>query len=280
MVGQWRQSSQWAGRSPDSFADVACAIGVARRIGPAFRANPDRVVLAGHSMSTRPVAVIGLTATAFTPAPGSCDADGRFPPSRCVGGPGWSTRRDRHRRVGRPRAHGILRRDQGRQIRQPGPRGIRSHWRPIAPSPPPTSRSCSSREAPTVVPLTRGHSRPPSWPAATTAGSSRSRQPITSGPPSRRSRSRRSSPWRPRSVASHDACRYVHVADASDRPTYLLDDLRFAAANSSSVSTPSAWSLASPVSRSVRVGADGDRRAGGGRRLGFPSEPPVARPAT
>lgn len=74
MVGQWRQSSQWAGRSPDSFADVACAIGVARRVGPALRANPDRVVLVGHSMSTRPVAVIGLTATPFTPAPGSCDA--------------------------------------------------------------------------------------------------------------------------------------------------------------------------------------------------------------
>jgi acetyl esterase/lipase len=74
MVGQWRQSSRWAGRSPDSFADVACAIGVARRTGPAFGANPDRVVLAGHSMSTRPVAVIGLTDTAFTPAPGSCDA--------------------------------------------------------------------------------------------------------------------------------------------------------------------------------------------------------------
>jgi acetyl esterase/lipase len=74
MVAQWRQSSQWGGRSPDSFADVACAIGVARRTGPAFGANPDRVVLAGHSMSTRPVAVIGLTDTAFTPAPGSCDA--------------------------------------------------------------------------------------------------------------------------------------------------------------------------------------------------------------
>ncbi len=74
MVGQWRQSVQWAGRSPDSFADVACAIGVARRMGPTFGANPDRVVLVGHSMATRPVAVIGLTATAFTPAPGSCDS--------------------------------------------------------------------------------------------------------------------------------------------------------------------------------------------------------------
>jgi acetyl esterase/lipase len=74
MVGQWRQSIQWAGRSPDSFADVACAIGVARRTGPAFGADPDRVVLAGHSMSARPVAVVGLTAAAFTPAPGSCDA--------------------------------------------------------------------------------------------------------------------------------------------------------------------------------------------------------------
>jgi acetyl esterase/lipase len=74
MVGQWRQSSHWAGRSPDSFADVACAIGVARRIGPAFRANPDRVVLAGHSLASRPVAVVGLTPAAFSPAPGSCDA--------------------------------------------------------------------------------------------------------------------------------------------------------------------------------------------------------------
>lgn len=73
MVGQWRQSSYWAGRSPDSFADVACAIGVARRIGPAFKADPDRVVLVGHSKSTQPVAVVGLTATAFAPAPGSCD---------------------------------------------------------------------------------------------------------------------------------------------------------------------------------------------------------------
>jgi acetyl esterase/lipase len=74
MAAQWRQSSQWAGRSPDSFADVACAIGVARRTGPAFGANPDRVVLAGHSLSARPVAVVGLTASTFTPAPGSCDA--------------------------------------------------------------------------------------------------------------------------------------------------------------------------------------------------------------
>ena len=74
MIGQWRQSSQWAGRSPDSFADVACAIGVARRTGPAFGANRARVVLVGHSMATRPVAVIGLTAAPFTPASGSCDA--------------------------------------------------------------------------------------------------------------------------------------------------------------------------------------------------------------
>ena len=74
IIGQWRQSSRWAGRSPDSFADIACAIGVARRTGLAFGANPDRVVLAGHSMSTRPVAVVGLTRAVFTPAPGSCDA--------------------------------------------------------------------------------------------------------------------------------------------------------------------------------------------------------------
>lgn len=74
MVGQWRQLTEWAGRFPDSVADVACAIGVARMIGPDFGANPDRVVLAGHSMASRPVAVLGLTAEPFTPASGACDA--------------------------------------------------------------------------------------------------------------------------------------------------------------------------------------------------------------
>lgn len=74
MVAGWREGPDWAGGYPTSFRDVACAIGVARKIGPAYGANPDRVTLMGHSTGGWPAAVIGLTPTPFTPTPGSCDS--------------------------------------------------------------------------------------------------------------------------------------------------------------------------------------------------------------
>lgn len=73
MVAGWREGPQWGGGYPTSFADVACAIGVARKIGPEYGADSDRVTLVGHSTGGWPVAVVGLTPSPFTPAPGTCD---------------------------------------------------------------------------------------------------------------------------------------------------------------------------------------------------------------
>jgi acetyl esterase/lipase len=74
IVAGWREGPDWGGGYPTSFQDVACAIGVARKIGPAYGASPDRVTLMGHSTGGWPAAVIGLTPTPFTPARGSCNA--------------------------------------------------------------------------------------------------------------------------------------------------------------------------------------------------------------
>jgi acetyl esterase/lipase len=73
MVTGWRVGVEWGGGYPTSFEDVACAIGVARRIGPAYGASPDRVTLVGSSNGGWPAGVVGLTPSPFTPAPGSCD---------------------------------------------------------------------------------------------------------------------------------------------------------------------------------------------------------------
>jgi acetyl esterase/lipase len=73
MVAGWREGPAWGGGYPTSFQDVACAIGVARKMAPAYGANPDRVTLMGHSTGGWPAAVVGLTPTPFTPAPGSCN---------------------------------------------------------------------------------------------------------------------------------------------------------------------------------------------------------------
>jgi acetyl esterase/lipase len=73
MVSSWRQTAGLGGGYPTSFADVACAIGVARKIGPAYGASPDRVILVGHSLGGWPAAVVGLTPSAIAGAPGSCN---------------------------------------------------------------------------------------------------------------------------------------------------------------------------------------------------------------
>jgi acetyl esterase/lipase len=74
MVSGWREGDAYGGGYPTSFADIACAIGVARRIGPAYGADPDRVALVGFSTGGWPAMVLGLTPTPYTPAPGSCNA--------------------------------------------------------------------------------------------------------------------------------------------------------------------------------------------------------------
>jgi acetyl esterase/lipase len=72
MAVSWREGAQYGGGWPTSFRDVGCAIGVARRVGPAYGAQPGRVVLVGHSLGGWAAAVVGLTPTPFTPQPGQC----------------------------------------------------------------------------------------------------------------------------------------------------------------------------------------------------------------
>jgi acetyl esterase/lipase len=89
MVAGWREGPDWGGGYPISFQDVACAIGVARKIGPTYGANPKRVTLQGHSTGGWPAAVVGLTPTPFTPASGACDpTTGSLRPDAVVIGDG------------------------------------------------------------------------------------------------------------------------------------------------------------------------------------------------
>jgi acetyl esterase/lipase len=73
MVTGWREGADYGGGYPTSFADIGCAIGVAREIGPNYGADPDNVTLVGFSTGGWPAMVVGLTPTPFTPAPGSCN---------------------------------------------------------------------------------------------------------------------------------------------------------------------------------------------------------------
>lgn len=72
MRASWRQGKQYGGGWPTSLRDVACAIGVARRIGPDYGAMPDHVTLVGHSLGGWVAAVVGLTTKPFAPARGQC----------------------------------------------------------------------------------------------------------------------------------------------------------------------------------------------------------------
>lgn len=72
MRASWRQGARYGGGWRASFRDVACAIGVARRIGPDYGADPDRVTLVGHSLGGWVAAVVGLTRHTFTPGKGQC----------------------------------------------------------------------------------------------------------------------------------------------------------------------------------------------------------------
>jgi pimeloyl-ACP methyl ester carboxylesterase len=69
----WRQDRDQGGGWPTSFQDIACAVGVARAIGPEYGGDPDRVVLVGHSLGGWASAVVALSPTEVTPAPGTCN---------------------------------------------------------------------------------------------------------------------------------------------------------------------------------------------------------------
>jgi acetyl esterase/lipase len=73
VVAQYRLDIEVDGGYPVTFQDIACAIGVARKIGPTYKADPARVTLVGHSFGGWAAAVVALTPTPFTPDPGSCN---------------------------------------------------------------------------------------------------------------------------------------------------------------------------------------------------------------
>ncbi len=106
IVPAWREAAWEGGGWPTSFQDVACAIGVARAIGPAYGGDPDSVTLGGHSTGGWPPAVLALTPTPFTPEPGECDETaGSVRPDAVVMSDGNLDE------VHRPERRGVLRRE-------------------------------------------------------------------------------------------------------------------------------------------------------------------------
>jgi pimeloyl-ACP methyl ester carboxylesterase len=69
----WRQDRDQGGGWPTSFQDIACAVGVARAIGPDYGGDPDRVVLVGHSLGGWASAVVALSPKQVTPSEGACN---------------------------------------------------------------------------------------------------------------------------------------------------------------------------------------------------------------
>ncbi len=73
MESEWRQVGFVGSGYPTAFADVACAIGVARMTGTEYGSTSNRVTLVGHSLGGWAAAIVLLTPTAFSPAGGACD---------------------------------------------------------------------------------------------------------------------------------------------------------------------------------------------------------------
>jgi acetyl esterase/lipase len=73
MRANWRRGPSQGAGFPSSFADIGCAIGVSRKIGGRYGADPSRLVLVGHSSGGWASTIVGLSATPFVPAAGSCN---------------------------------------------------------------------------------------------------------------------------------------------------------------------------------------------------------------
>lgn len=74
FAAPWRQGTDFGGGYPMSFADVSCAIGVARKLAPRYGGQPDRLVLSGHSLGGWAAAVVALSRRSYAPKAGACDA--------------------------------------------------------------------------------------------------------------------------------------------------------------------------------------------------------------
>jgi acetyl esterase/lipase len=60
ITAGWQMRSQDGAGYPQSFEDVACAIGVARGLAAEFGASPERVTLVGHSLGAWAAEVVAL----------------------------------------------------------------------------------------------------------------------------------------------------------------------------------------------------------------------------
>ena len=85
MQPVWRQDRDQGGGWPTSFQDIACAVGVARAVGPDYGGDPGRVVLVGHSLGGWASAVVALSPKDMTPAPAPAT-----PPAAHCGRTRWS----------------------------------------------------------------------------------------------------------------------------------------------------------------------------------------------
>jgi len=72
MVARSRQMPRYGGGFPTSLQDIACAIGVARRLAPSYGADAGRVTLVGHSFGGWTGAIVALTPTPYAPPVGAC----------------------------------------------------------------------------------------------------------------------------------------------------------------------------------------------------------------
>lgn len=72
LRANWRRGPQQGAGYPASFADIGCAVGMAREIGADYGADASRVILVGHSSGGWAAAIVGLTERPFTPSAGSC----------------------------------------------------------------------------------------------------------------------------------------------------------------------------------------------------------------
>jgi dienelactone hydrolase len=90
LVADWRESDTYAGTGEVPFEDVACAIGVARNIGPQYGGDPGHVTLIGHSNGGWGGGTVALSPREFTPAAGACDETaGALRPDAFISVEGW-----------------------------------------------------------------------------------------------------------------------------------------------------------------------------------------------
>jgi hypothetical protein len=82
----YRQGLANGASYPGTFADIACAVGFARRTGPKYGASSGPLTLVGHSFAGWVSGVVALTPVDITPADGSCLATvGPLRPDRWAG---------------------------------------------------------------------------------------------------------------------------------------------------------------------------------------------------